>query len=83
LVLGKCHAIEQVSCLCASCPRLNAFNFCSSVVNTITQWVQEYGPVVSVRQGNQVSVIIGNLEVRGHLLHSVLHKAGRPPLGSQ
>ncbi|KAG2048915.1 cytochrome P450 [Suillus hirtellus] len=35
----------------------------NSVTHTIAQWIQQHGPVVSVHQGNQVSVIIGSVEV--------------------
>lgn len=39
-----------------------------NVTHTITQWIQEYGPVVSVRQGNQVSVIIGSVETANDIM---------------
>jgi hypothetical protein len=51
-------------------------NFCFSVTHTITQWIQEYGSVVSVCQGSQVSVIIGSVEVCGQLLNIVLREDG-------
>jgi hypothetical protein len=68
-----CHQTSQSR----SCFPNKPFNFCFSVIHTITQWIQEYGPVVSVRQGNQVSIIIGSVEVRGQLLNIVLHENGR------
>lgn len=40
----------------------------NNVTHTITQWVQTYGPVVSVRQGNQVSVIIGSVETANEIM---------------
>ncbi|KAG1855932.1 cytochrome P450 [Suillus subluteus] len=40
----------------------------NNVIHTITQWIQEYGPVVSVRQGNQVSVIIGSVETANDIM---------------
>lgn len=39
-----------------------------NVTHTITQWIQEYGPVVSVRQGSQVSVIIGSVETANNIM---------------
>ncbi|KAG1802494.1 cytochrome P450 [Suillus variegatus] len=40
----------------------------NNVIHTITQWIQLYGPVVSVRQGNQVSVIIGSVETANDIM---------------
>lgn len=40
----------------------------TNVTHTITQWIQKYGPVVSVRQGNQVSVIIGSVETANDIM---------------
>ncbi|KAG1854471.1 cytochrome P450 [Suillus subalutaceus] len=40
----------------------------NNVTHTITQWIQEYGPVVSVCQGNQVSVIIGSVETANDIM---------------
>ncbi|KAG1731326.1 cytochrome P450 [Suillus paluster] len=40
----------------------------NNVALTVTQWMQEYGPVVSVRQGNQVSVIIGSVEAANDIM---------------
>ncbi|KAG1724555.1 cytochrome P450 [Suillus lakei] len=39
-----------------------------NVTHTITQWVQKYGPVVSVRQGNHISVIIGSVETANEIM---------------
>lgn len=33
------------------------------MAKTLTDWVAEYGPVMSVRAGNQVIVVLGNVEV--------------------
>jgi hypothetical protein len=67
-----CHQTSlSYSCFLS---KLFNLNLCFSVTHTITQWIQEYGPVVSVRQGNQVSVIIGSVEVRGQLLDIMLHR---------
>ncbi|KAG1908874.1 cytochrome P450 [Suillus fuscotomentosus] len=40
----------------------------NNVTHIITQWIQQYGPVVSVRQGNQVSVIIGSVETANDIM---------------
>jgi cytochrome P450 len=40
----------------------------NNVTHKIVQWIQEYGPVVSVRQGNQVSVIIGSVETANDIM---------------
>lgn len=34
-----------------------------SIAKTLTKWVAEYGPVVSVRAGSQVVVVLGSVEV--------------------
>ncbi|KAG0696778.1 cytochrome P450 [Suillus ampliporus] len=40
----------------------------NNVALTVTRWMQEYGPVVSVCQGNQVSVIIGSVETANDIM---------------
>lgn len=39
-----------------------------NVTHTITQWIQEYGSVVTVCQGSQVSVIIGSVETANNIM---------------
>lgn len=34
-----------------------------SIAHALTDLVREYGPIVSLRQGNQVIVVIGSVEV--------------------
>ncbi|KAG2131608.1 cytochrome P450 [Suillus bovinus] len=40
----------------------------NNVTPTMMQWIQKYGPVVSVCQGNQVSVIIGSVETANDIM---------------
>ena len=43
-----------------------------SIAHTLTDWVTEYGPVVTLRQGNHVVVVIGRVDVR-FLFRSMYH----------
>lgn len=35
-----------------------------SIARTLADWVEEYGPVMTLRQGSQVIIIIGRVDVR-------------------
>ena len=35
-----------------------------SIARTLSAWVAEYGPVITLQQGSQVTIIVGRMEVR-------------------
>lgn len=38
--------------------------FFPSIARTLADWVAEYGPVITLRQGNRIIVVIGRVDVR-------------------
>ena len=36
----------------------------SSIASTLADWVAKYGPVITLRQGSQIIIVIGRVDVR-------------------
>lgn len=70
LVLAELLTSQRVrTSYCSTVFVLSLFSF-ASIARALSALVAEYGPVITLQQGSQVTIIVGRMEV-GFLLESV------------